>query len=81
MSATVAAVLLAVILVVVMCYQLVSMSVLKNKRARLKREIAELQQIVQSTESEIERWEALEWIEKKARELGMYYDGDKEFGN
>ena len=81
MATTVTAVLLAVILLVVMCYQLISMSVLKKKRARLKREIAALQQIVQTTEDDIERWEALEWIEKKARELGMYYDGDKEFGN
>ena len=80
MASTVTAVLLAVILLVVMCYQLISMSVLKNKRARLKSEIEQLKQIVQTTTDEVEKWEALEWIEKKARELGMYYDGDKEFG-
>ena len=80
MSTTVTAVLLAVILLVVMCYQLISMSVLKKKRARLKSEIEALQKIVQETTDEVEKWEPLEWIEKKARELGMYYDGDKEFG-
>ena len=80
MSTTVTAVLLAVILLVVMCYQLISMSVLKKKRARLKSEIEALQKIVQETTDEVEKWEALEWKKKKARELGMYYDGDKEFG-
>lgn len=79
MAATVTAVLLASILLVVMVYQLISMSVLKAKREKLRKEIAELSARIENLDESIEKYQDLAMLEKLARELGMYYEGDKEY--
>ena len=79
MAATVTAVLLASILLVVMVYQLISMSVLKAKKEKLRKEIAELSSRIENLDESIEKYQDLAMLEKLARELGMYYEGDKEY--
>lgn len=79
MASTVTAVLLLAILVVVLVYQLASIGTLKKKRAALRAEIERYEAQLEGDMTELEKWQTLEWIEKKARELGMYYEGDKDF--
>ena len=59
-------------LVFVLVYQMVGISVRKNKIDLLDAEIEQLEKDIENTEDEIESW-SFEWkIEKRARELGMY---------
>ena len=78
-ATTVAGVLLAVILVLVIVYQLISISVLKNKKQDLEEQIDYYNTVIDQTEDEIVKNSAYWYIEQKAREYGMMYEDDKKF--
>ena len=60
------------VLLLVLTYQMIGISVRKNKISKLDAEIKYLQEEIVNTENEIVSW-SYEWkIEKRARELGMY---------
>lgn len=75
-STTVGAVLLVFILLAVMVYQLISIKTLRDKRAELDASIAEYERLIEeggdTLEARSKRW----WIERRARELGLVYEGD-----
>lgn len=73
---TAAAVILFVILLVFMIYQLIAISVRRNRIEELQRQYDEWYEYVQSAESDIERYEGLTWLEIVARKLGMLGAGD-----
>ncbi|MBR6737177.1 MAG: septum formation initiator family protein [Clostridia bacterium] len=65
-------IMLFTVLLAIIAYQLIGISVRKQKIAELDAEISALRQDIENTEDEIESW-SFEWkIEKRARELGMY---------
>ena len=78
-AATAAGVLLAVILVSVIIYQLVSITLLKNKKEELEKQVDYYNQVIEETESEIDKNSAYWYIEQKAREYGMIYEDDEKF--
>ena len=68
---TVAAVLLPVFLVVFLIYQLTALSQRRERIEYLQGEIARYEQIIASTEDEIEKYQARYWLEQRAAELDM----------
>lgn len=71
MGGTVAAVLLLVFLVVFLIYQITALSQRRERIEYLQGEIARYEQIIASTEDEIEKYQARYWLEQRAAELGM----------
>ena len=70
-------IMLFTVLLLILVYQIVGISVRKDRIARLDAEIQALEQDIENTEDEIESW-SFEWkIEKRARELGMYRPDDE----
>jgi cell division protein FtsL len=76
---TATGVLLAVILVSVIIYQLISLSLLKNKKDELTERMEYYNTVIETTQNEIEKNSAYWYIEQKAREYGMIYENDKKF--
>ena len=68
---TVAAVLLLVFLVVFLIYQITALSQRRERIEYLQGEIARYEQIIASTEDEIEKYQARYWLEQRAAELVM----------
>ena len=78
-ASTVVGVLFAIILVSVIIFQLISLTVLKNKKAKLENQIEYYNTIIDETQDEIEKNSAYWYIEQKAREYGMIYEDDEKF--
>jgi cell division protein FtsL len=78
-ASTVVGVLLAVLLVSVIIYQLISLTLLKNKKDELKNQIEQYKTVIEQTQDEIEKNSAYWYIEQKAREYGMIYENDEKF--
>lgn len=76
-AATVAAVLLFVILTFVLIYQMINISAYKRKKQRLIAEIESLRIKIEQTEDEIERNSTILYLEQRAREYGFIYSNDK----
>lgn len=76
-AATVAAVLLAVILCLIILYQMITISAYKRKKQRLIAEIESLRVKIEQTEDEIERNSTILYLEQRAREYGFIYSDDK----
>lgn len=70
------AVLLLVILLGILIYQLVSLKIYKNDVNELKDKIAYYNTLTETERETIEARSTLEWIEQRARELGLSLDGD-----
>ena len=68
---TVAAVLLLVFLVVFLIYNITALSQRRERIEYLQGEIARYEQIIASTEDEIEKYQARYWLEQRAAELDM----------
>lgn len=68
---TVAAVLLLVFLVVFLIYQITALCQRRERIEYLQGEIARYEQIIASTEDEIEKYQAKYWLEQRAAELDM----------
>ena len=68
---TVAAVLLLVFLVVFLLSQITALSQRRERIEYLQGEIARYEQIIASTEDEIEKYQARYWLEQRAAELDM----------
>ena len=75
-AGTVGAVLLAVILLCVMVYQLISMSVYKKRIEDYNAKIAEYRRMIEQGEDSKEVFNTLWWIEREAMELGLVYPSD-----
>lgn len=75
-AGTVGAVLLAVILLAVLAYQLLTISTYNKRIAKLEENIARYEALITEAEDTKEvvslRW----WIEREARELGYVYEGE-----
>jgi len=78
-ASTVAGVLLAIILVSVIVYQLISLTLLKNRKNELINQIQQYDTTINTTQDEIEKNSAYWYIEQKAREYGMIYEDDEKF--
>lgn len=75
-GATVAAVVLFVFLLVFWISQLISISVKNRRIEELKAEIARYEQIIETSENDLEIYYSELWLEMAARELGMLGYGD-----
>lgn len=76
-SSTVGAVLLIVTLLLVMIYQLIAIAVEKNDYEELQAVIVELEQLKEDGLETLEYRQTKAWVERRARELGYKYKGDK----
>lgn len=75
---TVAAVIIMVLAVVALCYNIISITQLSEKKASLERESARLTKIIEENEDEIEYRQSSEFIESYARDyLGMKYEDEE----
>ncbi len=72
-ASTVGAVLLAVILVMVLVYQLIAMSVYNKRIERYDQAIAEYERLVDEAGEIEEIYKKRLWIESEARKLGLVY--------
>lgn len=68
---------LTAVLVIFLIYQLVSMFNLVNRRKKIEREIAEIEAMLNTVQTEYEKTQCKIWLEIKARELGLIKPGDK----
>ena len=75
-GATVAAVVLFVFLLVFWICQMISISVKNRRIEELKAEIARYEQIIETSENDLEIYYSELWLEMAARELGMLGYGD-----
>ena len=64
------------VLVMVMIYQLISISVKRNKINELEARIAEYNRLIESGEDTIKVRSEARWIEREARELGYIFKDD-----
>lgn len=76
---TVTGVLFVVMLISVIVYQLVNLTLLKNKKDKLESEIQQLETKIEDTKEQIEINSSYWYIEQKAREYGFVYEDDIEF--
>lgn len=74
-ACTVGAVLLAVILLSVMVYQLISISVYNKRIETYNQKIAEYERLIEDGEQTKEVYSLRWWIEREARRLGLVYEG------
>lgn len=72
-AATVTAVTLLFVLLVFLVYQIISISVHKHEVAKLKSEISYYEQLIENSESEVDKYQANWWLEMRAWEVGMKY--------
>ncbi len=75
-GSTVTAVILLVFLVVFMVYQIISVSEKKNLEQELREQIALYQEIIATSEDDIEIYKSRMWLEMAARKLEMIGAGD-----
>ena len=75
-ACTVGAVLLAVILLAVMCYQIIAISVQKKRQAEYDEQIAYYRTLNKEGEDELEVRRSYRWIVQRARELGLKLPDD-----
>ena len=75
-AGTVGAVLLAVILLVVMLYQIIFIGVERGRIKELEEKIAEYERLISEGEDTLEVRNLKWWIEREARELGYVYKDD-----
>lgn len=75
-SSTIGAVLLLFILLVIMVYQLIAIKVEQNNISELERRIAEYNVMIENGEDVLEARKELDWIVRRAYELGYQLDGD-----
>ena len=75
-AGTVGAVLLAVILIIVMIYQLISMSVYQKRIEKYNEQIAYYRELIANGESQKETYALRWWIESEARALGLVFPED-----
>lgn len=71
---TVNVILLIVILVAVVVYQLVSMSLAKNRRARLESELARYEQLIEQGQADLEYLQSEQGIVDILLELGYVFE-------
>lgn len=76
MGATVAAVLLLAVLLIFLVYQLIAISVRRNREAELTAQIEEYYAYIHDGEKDLETYTSEVWLEILARELGMKGLGD-----
>ena len=76
MGATVAAVLLLAVLLIFLVYQLIAISVRRNREAELTAQLQECLAYIEQAESDLEVYRGRVWHETLARELGMKGLGD-----
>ena len=76
-SSTVGAVLLIITLLLVMVYQIIAIAVEKRDYQELQAAIAELEELKEDGLETLEYRQTKVWIERRARELGYKYKGDK----
>ena len=74
---TVGAVLLLAVLIMVMCYQLIAISVDRNRKSELTAAISELDAELDSGEETIGIMQKKWWIVQRARELNYRLPDDK----
>lgn len=72
----VGAIFLAVVLLVVLVYQIVAISIEKRDLKALKEQIAYYQSLTEEERNSLEAMDTLEWIKARARELGFELKGD-----
>ncbi len=72
-AGTVGAVLLAVILLAIMVYQLISMAVYNKRIETYNQKIYEYERLIELGEETKETYSLRWWIEREARELGLVY--------
>ena len=77
-ASTVGAVILAFVLVVVMCYQLIAIGVYNNKIAQINAQIAECDRLIELGVNVKEEMAEREWLITEARKLGYIFPGDNE---
>ena len=75
-AGTVGAVLLAVILLFVMVYQMISIGLKKQQLDEYNAAIAEYDRLIQEGEDTLEARSTKAWIARRARELGYIYKDD-----
>ncbi len=75
-AGTVGAVILAVILLVVMIYQLIAIAVRNNRIEDYKEKIAILNEQIEKEDDNLTAIKEREWIIYEARKLGYYFEGD-----
>ena len=73
---TVAAVLLLAILLIFLVYQLIAISVQRNREAELREQLQACLEYIETAESDLEIYRGRLWLETIARELGMRGHGD-----
>ncbi len=69
--------LLALILLLIMVYQLIAIGVEKDRLNELNAKIDVYKEMIQDSEETIEERQTYNWIVRRARQLGYYFDGDK----
>ncbi len=74
-AGTVGAVVLAVILLIVMIYQLIAIGVKNNKIDQINQRIAELDLLIENSENKKEAIKEKNWIIYEAQKLGYYFEG------
>lgn len=74
---TVAAVLLLAVLLIFLIYQLIAISVQRNREAELAAQLQECLNYIETAESDLEIYRGRLWLETIARELGMRGQGDR----
>ena len=75
-AGTVGAVLLAVILLFIMIYQMITIGLKKNQLDEYNEAIAQYEQLIQKGEDTLEARSTKAWIARRARELGYIYKDD-----
>lgn len=76
MGATVAAVLLLAVLLIFLVYQLIAISVRRNREAELTAQIEEYLAYIDQGQKDLKTYTSDVWLEILARELGMKGLGD-----
>ncbi len=79
-SGVVGAVLLVLILLIVMVYQMIAIGVAQKRRQELDNAITEYKRLLQEGEDTVKEVSSLQWITRRARQLGYIFDGDKLLG-
>lgn len=73
---TVAAVLLLAVLLIFLIYQLIAITVQRNREAELTAQLEACLEYIETAESDLEIYRGRLWLETIARELGMRGFGD-----
>ncbi len=74
---TAGAVILIMFLVAIMVYQLISIKVERDALNELTQTVEEYKELIIQGENTLEVRKTYDWIERAARKLGYYFDGDK----